>query len=139
MINNPAIYKFFKYFTSHRKKTDKVVAFSNRNLTNNLKYRDHRWDLWTIWETRFLPTLIEELSCMYESSGSYFFHWRNTIRAISLWLIKVGYDLLNQFGSFTNIMQFQISSRRESRLGDAWVINIVVLRKDFHSFAWSHA
>ena len=31
------------------------------------------------------------------------------------WQINVGYDLFNQLGSYRNIVQFQISCRRESR------------------------
>ena len=42
MINNPIIYKLFKYFTNHRKKTNRVVVFSSRPFPNILKYRDHR-------------------------------------------------------------------------------------------------
>ena len=32
-----------------------------------------------------------------------------------LWQIKIHYDLFNHFGSYINIMQFQIKSRRENR------------------------
>ena len=44
MISSPIIYRFFKDFTNHRKKTKKVVAFSCRPFPNILKYRDHQWD-----------------------------------------------------------------------------------------------
>ena len=33
----------------------------------------------------------------------------------TLWRIKVGYDLLNQLDSVRNIIEFQVSSRRENR------------------------
>ena len=39
---NPMIYKFFKDFTNHRKKTNRAVVFSCRPSLNILKYRDHR-------------------------------------------------------------------------------------------------
>ena len=61
-INNPIIYKFFKDFTNHWKKTNKVVIFSCRPFPNILKYRDHQWNLPRIWKTRLLETLIEEFS-----------------------------------------------------------------------------
>ena len=39
--NNPIIYKLFKDFTNHRKKTNRAVVFSCRPFSNILKYRDH--------------------------------------------------------------------------------------------------
>ena len=42
VINNPIIFKFFRDFTNHRKKTKRVVVFSCRPWPNILKYRDHR-------------------------------------------------------------------------------------------------
>ena len=69
---------------------------------------------------------------MYESSGSVQallnHHW-NTIRIRHLWWIKVHSNLFNQLGSYGNIMQFQISSRRENRQRDTRVIKIRVSRK----------
>ena len=41
MINNPIIYKFFKDFTNHKKKTNMVVVFSGRPFPNSLKQKDH--------------------------------------------------------------------------------------------------
>ena len=58
-INNPIIYKLSKVFTNHTKKTNRVVVFSCRTFPNILKYRDHQWNLPTIWKTRIL---IEEFS-----------------------------------------------------------------------------
>ena len=54
MINNPNIYKFFKYFTNQRKKTNWAVVFSCKNFPNILKYRDRQKNLPTIWITRHL-------------------------------------------------------------------------------------
>ena len=62
MINNPIIYKFYKDFTNHRKKTSRAVVFSCRPYPNIFKYRDHQWKLATIWKMRFLLTVTEEIS-----------------------------------------------------------------------------
>ena len=81
VINNPITYKFlqqtiiynnhiFKEFTNHRKKTNMAVVFSCRPFPNILKYGDHWWNLPTIWKTRLLEKLIEEL---WENSDSQFF------------------------------------------------------------------
>ena len=42
--------------TNHRKKTKRAVIF--RLFQNIFKYRDHRWNLPTIWKTRLLQTLL---------------------------------------------------------------------------------
>ena len=48
IINNIIIftiiynYKFFKDFTNHRKKTNRVVVFSRRPFPNLLKYMDYQ-------------------------------------------------------------------------------------------------
>ena len=36
------IYKFFKYLTNHRKKTNRALVFSCRHFRDILKYRDHQ-------------------------------------------------------------------------------------------------
>ena len=56
VIIKPIIYRLFKDFTYHRKKTNRALVFSQRTLTNNLKYMDQRWDLPTIRKTRSLQT-----------------------------------------------------------------------------------
>ena len=56
VINNPIIQKFFKDFTNHRKKTNRMVVFCSRTFLKIPKYRDHRWDLPKIWITRFFQT-----------------------------------------------------------------------------------
>ena len=43
-------------------KTNSSVVFSNRPLPCIVKYRDHRWNLLTIWKTIFLQTGIEDFS-----------------------------------------------------------------------------
>ena len=54
--------KSLKDFFNHRKKTSGPVVFSCRPFHYILKYRDHWWNLSTIWKTRLLKTLIEEFS-----------------------------------------------------------------------------
>ena len=56
------VYKFFKDFANHRKKTNRVAVLSCKPFPNILKYRDHEWDLPTIWKTRLLQIYIEEFS-----------------------------------------------------------------------------
>ena len=41
VIQNLIIYKFFKDFANHKKKTNRVVVFSCRLFPNILKYREH--------------------------------------------------------------------------------------------------
>ena len=45
VINSPIIYKLFKDFTNHRKKTGRAVVFSCRTFLNILRYGDHWWTL----------------------------------------------------------------------------------------------
>ena len=59
-INNPNIYKFFKDFTNHKKKTNRAVVLSCRLFSNILKYWNHLWNFPNIWKTRLLQTLTEE-------------------------------------------------------------------------------
>ena len=73
MINNSIIYKFFKDGTNNRKRTNRVIVFRSRPFPNILKDWDHQWNLPRIWKTRLFQALIEEFSCMKESSGSKFF------------------------------------------------------------------
>ena len=49
----------FKDFTNRRKKTNRAVVFSGRSFPNIPKYRNHWWNLPTIWKTRLLKSLIE--------------------------------------------------------------------------------
>ena len=41
MINNPIIYKFFKDFSNHRKKTNRVVVFSSRPLDQDIVWESN--------------------------------------------------------------------------------------------------
>ena len=56
------IFKFIKDLTNYRKKTNRVVVFSSRPFSNILKYRDHQYDLPTIWKTWLFQTHVEEFS-----------------------------------------------------------------------------
>ena len=49
-------YMFFKDFTNHRKKTNRVRVFSCRPYPNILKYRDDWRKPLTIWKTRLFWT-----------------------------------------------------------------------------------
>ena len=51
---------FLKDFINHRKKTKRIVIFSWRPLDNILEDRDRRWNIQTIWKTRFLETHFED-------------------------------------------------------------------------------
>ena len=53
---------FSKTLLTTKKKTNRAVVVSSRPFPNILRYRDHWWNLPTIWKTRFLKTLIEEFS-----------------------------------------------------------------------------
>ena len=76
----PQFSRWSTIFTNHRKKTNKAKVFSCRPIPNILKYRDHRWDLPTIWKT--------SSASMYQSSGSHFS--RTTTR------VQSGPDVLDE-------------------------------------------
>ena len=56
MINKFIIFKNFKNFTNHGKKTNRKIDFSHRPFPNIFRHNNHRW------KTRFLQTHIEEFS-----------------------------------------------------------------------------
>ena len=78
LINKSIFNKFFKDFTNSSKKTKRQIVW---------------WALLNIWKTRFFQTLIEE----FESSGSQFF-----------WPVSVGYELINQLGSYRNVCSLRL-------------------------------
>ena len=101
---------FFKDFTNYRRKTNRAVVSSFRLFPNILKYRDHGWELpmyQLVCNNQLVYKKVQALKVLWNH------HW-NTIRTRHLWQIKVHYDLFNHLGSYRNIMQFQISSRREN-------------------------
>ena len=85
-------YKLFKIFTSHRKKTNRV-------------------------EEKFSQTHIEEFGYYVQKIKltALQSHHLDTIRSRHFWRTTVGYGLFNYFRSYQNIMQFQFSSRMQSR------------------------
>ena len=62
MINNPIIYKFFKDFTNHRKKTNRAVVFSYRTFPNILKYRTTLETFQQLGKQDSLRCLLKNLS-----------------------------------------------------------------------------
>ena len=66
MINKAIIYKFFKDFANQRKETSKMVALSHRPFSNICKYRDHRWELSTIWKKDCFRLMLKHSVSMYE-------------------------------------------------------------------------
>ena len=107
-INNSIIYKFFKEFSNHRKKTNRVV---------NKTPSDAYWRVQLVCKKVQAHSSLEPLlECIQNQTP--------LINQGSSWPF-------NHLGSYRNIMQFQISIRRENRLRDTWDIKIRVLRKVF--------
>ena len=103
-INKPIIYKFFKGFTNHRKKTNREVVFSCR-----------------LFQT-FLNTGSTDET--FQQSGKQD-SFRHILKSSLVYIkvqthnsleIKTGrYYLFNHLGSYRNYMQFQLSSTRENK------------------------
>ena len=98
MINKHIIFKFFREFINHEKKTNRAIVFSYNCLPNILKYCDHRWNFpkfrrfWRIKihsDTNWKIQLIYIWKFRFTVLQNY--HW-NTKKMGNLWLIKVGYD-----------------------------------------------
>ena len=103
--NKPIIYKFFKYFTNHRKKPETVVLFSVSTFPNILKCKDHRCDFPTICKTRFNQTHNESLN---ESSDTQLFRTNTGIQSGSCAFddsCLISYNLLNQLRNYWNNIQ----------------------------------
>ena len=81
MINNSIIYNFFKDFTNHRKKTNRVVVlavdlsptFLNTGTTDETFQQSGKQDSFR--------HLLKNLASMYESSGSQFFRTTTGIQS----------------------------------------------------------
>ena len=94
VINNLIIYKFFKEFINHKKKTNRVVVFSCRCIPNILKYWDHSLNFPKIRKLSFIETQIEKLRWyIWKFSFTVLqnYHW-NTMKTKILRVIKVGSD-----------------------------------------------
>ena len=65
MVIQSIICKFLKGFTCYPQKNVTAVTavvYSSRPFRNILKFRSHRWDLPTVWKTRFYQIHIEKFS-----------------------------------------------------------------------------
>ena len=132
MINNSIIYKFFKDFTNDRNRTNRVVVFRCRPFPNILKDWDHQWNLPRIWKTRLFQALIEEFSCLKESSGSKFFRITTGIQSGPSAFDKSEFFMTSLI--ILGVTEILCSFRLvwEGKIcRDTWVIKIRVLRKDF--------
>ena len=104
VIKNSINYKFFKGFTNHWKKTNRMVVFGCRTFSNILKYRDHQRDFPTIWKTRLIQTTYWRIQLVYtkvqvhSSLGPPMECNQDQTRHI-----KVCYELFNNLGSYRNI------------------------------------
>ena len=80
------------------------------------KYRDHQWDLQTIWKTR-LRHILKSWGSMYESSGSQFF--RTTTRIQSRADIFDESRFIMTFLTIVGVIEILWSSRLalESKIG----------------------
>ena len=98
VVNKHIIFKFFKEFINHEKKTNRSVVFSHRRFPNILKYCDHRWNFpkfrrfWRIKihsDTNWKMQLI----CIWKFRFTVLqnYHW-NTKKIRHVWVTRVGYD-----------------------------------------------
>ena len=74
MINNPIIYKFFKDFTNHGKKTNRAVVFSSRlppPTFLNIGTTDETFE--QSGKQYFFRHILKSSASTYKSSGSQFF------------------------------------------------------------------
>ena len=102
------------------------------DLFPTFPYRNHQWNLPTMWKRKLPQTLIEEFSyCVWKSRLTVLqnHHWN----AIRIWWINVRYALFNHLGGYRNIMLSQISSRRKNRSRDTRVIKIRVFENVFRT------
>ena len=94
VIKNLIIYKFFKEFINHKKKTNRAVVFSCRYFPSIFKYCDRRLNFPKIKRSRFIQTQIEEFSWYiwkFRFTVLQNYHW-NTMKIRNPWVIKVDYD-----------------------------------------------
>ena len=111
--------KFSK--TNHRKKTNSVVVFSSRPFPTFLNTGTTHETCPQFRKQDSFRHILKSSPSMYETSGSQIFRITTGIQSgpnqikYNHWWIKVDFDLFNHLGSYWNIMQFQISSRRENR------------------------
>ena len=73
MINNPVIYKFFKDFNNHRKKTNRAVVFSSNLSPTFLNTGTSDETFQHSGKQDSFRHILKSSASMYESSGSQFF------------------------------------------------------------------
>ena len=117
VINQPINYKFFKDFTNHKQKTKRAVGFSCRLFPNFLNTGTTDETFKQSGKQDSFRLILKSSASMYKSSSLQFFRTttgtqsgpdafdesRFVMTFLSSWKLK-------------NIMEFQISSKRESRL-----------------------
>ena len=81
MNNNSIIYKFFKDFTNHRKKTNRVVVFSSRPFPNILNTGTTDETFQQSGKQDSFRHLLKSSASMHESSGSQFFRTTTGIQS----------------------------------------------------------
>ena len=135
MISNPIIYKVFKDFTNHRRKTNREITFSCRPYLNCLKVLNTGTTDETFQQSGKQDSfrhILLSLCSMHESSSSQFFESTTGLQSQpNAFSVSRSVLTFNYLGSYRIIMQFQISSGSRNRYRDTWVINIWVLRVDF--------
>ena len=110
----------FKEFINQKKKTNRPVVFSCKCLPNILKYCHHRSDFVKLRKSRFIQTKIEKFSkyawkFRFWTTTTFFRTTTGTQRKPeNPEQSNLFNDVSNQFESYWNIVQFQISSRRKS-------------------------
>ena len=111
------------------KKTNGAVVFSYRPLPNILKYTYHRQHFPKIWKMKFFQTHIENISKRLKKA-----HWFTIIQShywYKTWVICLKeinssffVTFFNHLGIYRTLMQFQISSRIESKERAHWFISL---------------
>ena len=81
MINNPIIYKFFKDFTNHRKKTNRVVVFSCRSFSNILNTGTTNETFQHSGIQDSFRKILKSSANIYESSGLQFFRTSTRVKS----------------------------------------------------------
>ena len=117
MIKNPIIYKIFKDFTNHRKKTNRAVVlvvdlsptFLNPGTTDDTFQQSGKQDTFR--------HILKSIASIYESSRSQFFRTTTGIQSGPDTFDESRFVMtfFNHLGSYRNIMQFQNNSRRENK------------------------
>ena len=117
MISNPVIYKFFKDFNNHRKNTNMAAVFSSIHFSNILNKGTTDETFQKSGKQDSFRHFLKSSASVYENSGSQFFKTTSGKQSGPDVFDESRFVLtfFNHFGSYRNIMHFQISSRMENR------------------------